>query len=108
MLEMNFQDEEEREAMTTFALTGVYDFVEDLSECESNTDHQNVSSSSEEDSIESENESEEQIDSHVTEDEEEREDEIELEEPPVWAPEKRFCTKFLSRSENRFKSFRRS
>ncbi|CAF4781165.1 unnamed protein product [Rotaria socialis] len=90
MLEMNFQDEKERDAMTTFARTGVYDFVEDLSECESNTDHQNVSGSSEEDSVESESESEEQIDSHITEDEEEHEDEIELEEPPVWAPEKRF------------------
>ncbi|CAF5177082.1 unnamed protein product, partial [Rotaria magnacalcarata] len=30
MLEMNFQDEKEREAMTAFARTGVYDFVEDL------------------------------------------------------------------------------
>ncbi|CAF5128183.1 unnamed protein product, partial [Rotaria socialis] len=27
MLEMNFQDEKERDAMTTFARTGVYDFV---------------------------------------------------------------------------------
>ncbi|CAF4400445.1 unnamed protein product [Rotaria magnacalcarata] len=36
VLEMNFQDEKQREAMARFACTGVYDFVEeDLSESES-------------------------------------------------------------------------
>ncbi len=79
---MNFQDEKEREAMATFARTGVYDFVED---------HLN------------EDESEEQIDSSIIETEEEDET-----KSLVWALEKRFNITPTPRSENRFKSFRRS
>jgi hypothetical protein len=65
MLEMNFQDEHERETMAAFARRGVYDFVEkDLSESES----------------------EEQVDSVPKEVEYKDEDERELEQSTVWAP----------------------
>ena len=102
MLEMNFQDEKEREAMSTFARTGVYDFVEnDLSEDESDTEDRNTHFRNDE--KENEDESEEQIDSSEIETEEEDET-----ESLVWAPEKRFNITPTPHSENRFKSFRRS
>ncbi len=105
VLEMNFQDEKEREAMTTFARTGVYDFVEeDLGEGESDMeDCDTYLRNDEKEDGENEDESEEQIDSSVVGNEEEDEAESLL-----WAPEKRFNITPISRPENRFKSFRRS
>ena len=52
MLEMNFQNEKERNAMAKFANTGVYDFVEDLSENESNAEDNTFSSNSQENDAE--------------------------------------------------------
>jgi hypothetical protein len=104
MLEMNFQDEKEREAMSTFARTGVYDFVEDnSSEDESDAEVRDIHlRNDEKEDGENEDESEEQVDSSSvirTEEEDET-------ESLVWAPEKRFNI-IPTRSENRFKSFRR-
>ncbi|CAF4278875.1 unnamed protein product, partial [Rotaria magnacalcarata] len=64
MLEMNFQDEKQREAMARFACTGVYDFVEeDLSESESESQSKDNSCYlNEEDDDQSESESEENFD----------------------------------------------
>ncbi|CAF1658774.1 unnamed protein product, partial [Rotaria magnacalcarata] len=108
MLEMNFQDERERDAMAEFARTGVYDFVEeDLSESESHSEDYNLFRDSEEDA-ESETESEEQVGSSIEEVEDEDEDERESEQSTIWAPEKRFNISPTPRSQNRFKSFRRS
>ncbi|CAF0854002.1 unnamed protein product [Adineta steineri] len=105
MLEMNFQDEHERDAMTEFARTGVYDFIDDDKEelRSPNKDHV-VSRNSDEDSIDSETESEEHLDSSRSE----TENDTETEDTLVWAPEKRFKTKPVSRSDNRFKCLRRS
>ncbi|CAF3290599.1 unnamed protein product [Rotaria sp. Silwood2] len=107
MLEMNFEDENEREAMAIFARTGVHDFVEDLSEYESKTESNTPSCSDEENDVESEEESAE-LDLCTRRTEEDDEDETDSEESLLWAPEKRFRTLFLSRSQNQFKSFRRS
>ncbi|CAF4093686.1 unnamed protein product, partial [Rotaria magnacalcarata] len=64
VLEMNFQDEKQREAMARFACTGVYDFVEeDLSESESESQSKDNSCYlNEEDDDQSESESEENFD----------------------------------------------
>jgi hypothetical protein len=108
MLEMNFQDEEEREAMAQFARTGVYDFVEeDLSESEYHSEERSSYCNDEEDE-QSEAESEENVDISKGEIVDIDEDETESEESTVWTPEKRFPIKYVPRSQNRFKSFRRS
>lgn len=108
MLEMNFQDEKERDAMAEFARTGVYDFVEeDLSESESDSENHSCLRHSQTDDKESENDSEEESNPSMIETEEEGE-ETESDKPSLWEPEKRFNTILLPRSENRFKSFRRS
>jgi hypothetical protein len=108
MLEMNFQDEKERDAMAEFARTGVYDFVEeDLSEFESDSENHSRLRHSQTEDKESENESEEESNSSTIETEEDG-DETESNKPSLWEPEKRFNTTLLPRSENRFKSFRRS
>ncbi|CAF1492503.1 unnamed protein product [Rotaria sp. Silwood1] len=107
MLEMNFEDENEREAMAIFARTGVYDFVEDLSEYESTTEYNTYTRIDEENDVESEEESAE-LDLRRRGTEEEDEGETNSEDSLVWAPEKRFHTLFLPRSQNQFKSFRRS
>lgn len=65
MLEMSFQNEKERNAMAKLASTGVYDFVEDLSESESNFEDKIFLSSSQENDAESEDESEKTADSSV-------------------------------------------
>ncbi|CAF4611882.1 unnamed protein product, partial [Rotaria socialis] len=108
MLEMNFQDERERDAMAEFARTGVYDFVEeDISESISLSKDHALFHDNEEDA-ESEAESEEQVGSSIEEVEDEDEDERELEKLRIWAPEKRFNILPAPRSQNRFKSFRKS
>ncbi|CAF4416023.1 unnamed protein product [Rotaria sp. Silwood2] len=108
MLEMNFQDEKERDAMGKFARTGVYDFVED-NPCESETDAEDdtIFCRDENEYIESEVERDEQLNSSIIATEEDN-DETELEDSLIWEPEKRFGNTFLPRSQNRFKSFRRS
>ena len=108
MLEMNFQDEKEREAMVTFARTGVYDSIDDLSEHESDSEQENVYSHSDSGNIRNEDESDALTDSDLEEIIEKHPNESELDEPPVWAPEKRLNCKFLTCSKTRFKSFRRS
>ena len=110
MLEMNFQDEREREIMAEFARTGVYDFVEEnLNESEPFSPDGMLFCISDEQEVESENECGEQFDSSAKEiDEVGDENDIDLEESKIWAPEKRFGITFPSRTENRFKSFRRS
>lgn len=110
MLEMNFQDEKEREAMARFACTGVYDFVEeDLSESESESQSKDNSCSfDEEDDDQSESESKENFDTSKEDISVEVDDEVDLEESMVWAPEKRFPVKPVARSQDRFKSFRKS
>ncbi|CAF1547595.1 unnamed protein product [Adineta ricciae] len=114
MLEMNFQDEKEREAMARFARTGVYDFAEeDSSESESRSeDHSSSLSENEGADEQSESESEETISTSkrgvVDEVVDEVDDEIDSEKSEVWAPEKRFPIKVAPCSQNRFKSFRRS
>ena len=106
MLEMNFQNEHEREAMAAFAHTGVYDFVEeDLSESEYHSEDHTFFLDNEKDA-EIDIESNEQLDSSIEEVEDE--DERELEQSMVWALEKRFNITSARRSENRFKSFKRS
>ena len=86
MLEINFPDEHEREALAEFARTRVYDFAEiDLSECESDSqDHSPFRDSNED--IEREAESKKQVDSSI----ERVDDEEELEHSMVCPPEKRF------------------
>ncbi|CAF3288681.1 unnamed protein product [Rotaria socialis] len=110
MLEMNFQDEKQREAMARFACTGVYDFVEeDLSESESESQSKDNSCYlNEEDDDQSESESEENFDTLKGDISVEVDDEVDSEESLVWAPEKRFPVKPVARSQDRFKSFRRS
>ncbi|CAF2154848.1 unnamed protein product, partial [Rotaria magnacalcarata] len=99
MLEMNFQDERERDAMAEFARKGVYDFVEEnLSESEYSHKDYSLFRNSEEQEVESEDESEKQFDlsiNEIDEVEDKDEDETSLEESMVWAAEKRFGTKFL-------------
>lgn len=115
MLEMNFQDEKERNLMREFARTGVYDFVEeDRSESESDSDLKDDSLSSRDkvDDSETEDASDEDLNSQtrVVEEEEEEEEldkESDLDRSMVWEPEKRFKLPLLPRSENRFRSFRR-
>ncbi|CAF3860367.1 unnamed protein product [Rotaria sordida] len=108
MLEMNFQDEKERNLMREFARTGVYDFVEeDTAESDSAdyspTRHNKV------DDLENEDASDQDFSSHTREtEEEEYDEETELDKSMVWEPGKRFNATLLPRSENRFKSFRRS
>ena len=108
MLEMNFENEQERDAMREFARTGVYDFVEDSTKSEENSEDHFLSRQDEVDDTEHAEESEEEFDSHTRDVEEEDDDETELDKSIVWEPEKRFNNTFLRRSENRFKSFRRS
>ena len=108
MLEMNFQNEKERDAMAQFASTGVYDFLEEnLSESESDSEDHSLLRRSQKEDTESENESEEESNPSVIETEEDG-DETESDTPSLWEPEKRFNITLLPRSENRFKSFRRS
>ena len=114
-LEMNFEDEHERDIMCEFARTGVYDFVEeDALESDSESDilDRPVSSRRKSRESEDENTSDDDIDSHTRSDNErENEEEEEEEETNVsslWEPEKRFRIAPLARSENRFKSFRKS
>jgi hypothetical protein len=108
MLEMNFQDGKERDAMAEFARTGVYDFVEeDLSKSESDSENHSHLRHSQTEDKESENESEEESNPSMIETEQEG-GETESDKPSLWEPEKRFNTTSLPRSENRFKSFRRS
>lgn len=104
------QDEKEREAMARFACTGVYDFVEeDLSESESESQPKDNSCSfDEEDDDQSESESKENFDTSKEDISVEVDDEVDLEESMVWAPEKRFHVKPVARSQDRFKSFRKS
>ncbi|CAF1544480.1 unnamed protein product [Rotaria sordida] len=81
MLEMNFQDEKERDAMAKFARTGVYDFVEEnLSESESDTEDHTILCRNKSEYIESEDEREEQFDSSIIATDEDDKDETELEE----------------------------
>ncbi|CAF3453712.1 unnamed protein product [Rotaria sp. Silwood2] len=110
MLEMNFQDLCEREAMSMFAHTGVYDFVqEDLTDFDSYTeDHISFHASKTASNDEADSEEEDDLSTEEIENTDEIEDEKELEESMIWAPEKRILNKPLPRSENRFKSFRRS
>ncbi|CAF1251246.1 unnamed protein product [Rotaria sordida] len=109
MLEMNFQDEKERDAMGKFAHTGVYDFVEEnMSELESDIEDHSILPRNKQDNTESEEENEGQSDLSISENEEENQDETESDESLVWAPENRFGTPILPRTQNRFKSFRRS
>ncbi|CAF5150275.1 unnamed protein product [Rotaria sp. Silwood1] len=110
MLEMNFQDPGEREAMSMFAHTGVYDFVEeDLTDFDSYTeDHISFHAGKTPSNDEAGSEKEDDLSTEEIENTDEIEDEKELEESMIWAPEKRILNKPLPRSENRFKSFRRS
>ena len=90
MLEMNFQNEKERNAMAKFANTGVYDFVEDLSENESNAEDNTFSSNSQENDAESEDENGEIVDPSTRESEEKYIDEESIsKETLVWAPKKK-------------------
>ncbi|CAF3024272.1 unnamed protein product, partial [Rotaria sp. Silwood2] len=109
MLEMNFEEEAERNAMAEFARTGLYDFVETLNEFKPSHDDDIYPCNKKQQEVDSDDESEGQFDRPI-EDIAEVEDEsdIDLDESMIWEPEKRFATKFLPRTENRFKSFRRS
>ncbi|CAF1482041.1 unnamed protein product [Rotaria sordida] len=108
-LEMNFEEEAERDAMAEFARTGVYDFVETVHHSKPSHDDDIFFHNKEQQKLDSDDEPEGQFDRSV-EDVVEVEDEsdIDLDESMIWAPEKRFETNFLRRTENRFKSFRRS
>ncbi|CAF3851054.1 unnamed protein product [Rotaria sp. Silwood1] len=111
MLEMNFQDEKERNLMREFARTGVYDFVEeDTTEFESESDSADYSPArhNKVDYLENEDASDQEFSSDTRETEEEYDEETELDKSMVWESEKRFNATLLPRSENRFKSFRRS
>ena len=110
MLEMNFQDQKERDAMAEFARTGVYDFVDhNLSDIESSDEDETSCRNSKEQAIESEDDCGEQIDSFIEDtDGAMSENNTEIEESMIWSPEKRFRTTLPPRTENRFKSFRRS
>ena len=110
MLEMNFQDEKERDAMDKFARTGVYDFVEENpSDTESSIDDHTPYCCKKKDNVTSKDEREEELDSCIRETEDNDDtDETEPEEPLIWSPGKRFRITALPRSNNRFKSFRRS
>ena len=98
MLEMNFESVDDRETMSAFARTGVYDFNGDNSDRSSSHTYAHVPlrSSDEEDEICSIDNKKDQID-----------DETDSNESLEWAPEKRFHLAPTPRSENRFKSFRR-
>ncbi|CAF1563454.1 unnamed protein product [Rotaria sordida] len=106
---MNFEEEAERDAMAEFARTGVYDFVETVNHSKPSHDDDIFFHNKEQQKLDSDDEPEGQFDRSV-EDVAEVEDEsdIDLDESMIWAPEKRFETNFLRRTENRFKSFRRS
>jgi len=123
ILEMNFQDEKERNQMRQFARTGVYDFVEeDDSESDSESEipnHSLISHDKAHDSdIEDESDDDIDFDSHArvdddddgndNDDEAKEEDERENDVSTAWEPEKRFNITPAPRSENRFKSFRKS
>ncbi|CAF3820411.1 unnamed protein product [Rotaria sp. Silwood1] len=111
MLEMNFQDEKERNLMREFARMGVYDFVEeDTTEFESESDSADYSPArhNKVDYLENEDASDQEFSSDTRETEEEYDEETELDKSMVWESEKRFNATLLPRSENRFKSFRRS
>ncbi|CAF1539235.1 unnamed protein product [Adineta ricciae] len=104
MLEMNFQDEQERDSMVKFARTGVYDFAEDDETPETpNKDHM-VSRNSDRDSMDSETEPDEHVESSARG----TEVDTDSDDHSVWAPEKRFRTQRTARTENRFKCLRRS
>ena len=102
MLEMNFEDEDDRESMSKFARTGVYDFVND------DDDRSSVHSDAHVPLRSSDEENDNTISSQIESDEDEIESEGDTEESSVWAPEKRFNLTPTPRSANRFKSFRRS
>ncbi|CAF5209323.1 unnamed protein product, partial [Rotaria magnacalcarata] len=86
------------------------DFVEeDLSESESESQSKDNSCYlNEEDDDQSESESEENFDTLKGDISVEVDDEVDSKESLVWAPEKRFPVKPVARSQDRFKSFRRS
>ena len=107
---MNFQTEKERDAMERFARTGVYDFVEENSnDSESYVDDHTPYCCKKKDNIARKDKSEEELDSCVRESENNDDiDETESEESLSWSSEKRFRITPKPRSNNRFKSFRRS
>ena len=108
MLEMKFEDETERNAMVEFARIVIDDFVENLNESKSSYDDDILFCNDEQQEIYCVDESEEQFDRSVEDiDEQEDESDMEFNKSMIWAPEKRFGTKFSPRTENRFKSFRR-
>ncbi|CAF1544920.1 unnamed protein product, partial [Rotaria sp. Silwood1] len=81
MLEMNFQDEKERNLMREFARTGVYDFVEeDTTEFESESDSADYSPArhNKVDYLENEDASDQEFSSDTRETEEEYDEETEL------------------------------
>ena len=110
MLEMNFQDEKERDAMDKFARTGVYDFADDFNEFESSAEdyavvcnNEQVPTYSDDESLGEEFNTPVKVPTDIDNGKGEK-----LEDIMIWAPEKRFKTKLPARTENRFKSFRRS
>ena len=103
MLEMNFEDEREWEAMTKFARNGVYDFVDDESNLTSSPPDAHVPLRTDVD-----DETDEEIATQSEPSDDEADRDPDSEESSVWAPEKRFPLAPAPRSENRFKSFRAS
>lgn len=102
MLEMNFENEDERRVMSNFAHTGVYDFDEtDEDESSSNHRDENVYSRA---SYEEEESDIYQPDCPSDSTNNEVFEESHSNESFVWAPEKMITS--TARTENRFRSFR--
>ena len=103
MLEMNFENERDREAMAKFARNGVYDFVDDESDPASSPSDAHVPLRTD-----AEDETDDEIAIQSEKSDDEADQDTDSEESSVWAPEKRFPLAPPPRSENRFKSFRTS
>ena len=90
--------------MAKFARNGVYDFIDD--------DETDLISSPSDGHVplrtNAEDKTEDEIAIQSEESNKAEDRDTDSEEPSVWAPEKRFCLARPPRSENRFKSFRRS
>ena len=98
MLEMNFQSESERQDALAFCATDVYEYYDDDQEiCRSS---RNDNEKNGDDMI--------NLNTSLSSDETEDDAQMDSDDSFTWAPERRIASSLPPRSENRFKSFKKS